>query len=333
MTAADPVRWAIIGPGRIAHKFADALTAVPDARLVAVLGRDADRTAAFAQRWGARPAAALEPLLADGGVDAVYIATPHSAHAQPAAAALRAGKAVLCEKPLVPNAAQARELVALSRQHGVLLMEALWTRFLPGLARVRGWLQAGAIGRVRTLQSSFCFASAYQPDSRLFSPALAGGALLDIGIYNLSLSRWVLAQGGEPTVVAFHVRGDLAPTGVDQRVHGQLIFEGGEVAQWVCALDGQATNDLHILGTQGSITVHAPFWHVPRVSLHRAGQAAETHETPCRHNGFEPQIEEAQRCLRAGLIESPGIPHAETLAVLELIDAMRLRLGVRYPFE
>jgi predicted dehydrogenase len=333
--------WAVIGPGRIAHRFAEAVQALPGTRLLAVHGRDAERAAAFAQRWSqpGQPAVRVEPdlgaLLAGPAIDAFYVATPHASHFSAAHRCLEAGKPVLCEKPLVPNLAQARELVALSRQRRVLLMEALWTRLLPIYGVVRGWLDAGAIGAVRSLQSSFSYAAPYDPTSRLFNPALAGGALLDIGIYNLAMTRWVLETrpGNCPEPTDLHATGMLAPSGVDQRVTGRLSFPGGVVSQFACGFDGDADNALHIAGERGSITLPRRFWEATEAMLQRPGEAAQTVHAPFRINGFEEEIEEFMRCARGGLLESRRIPHAETLALVGWMDRIRREIGVRYPFD
>ena len=277
----------------------------------------------------------IDALLGSRQVDAVYIATPHASHGEAVRRCREAGKAVLCEKPLVPNAAEARRLAALARLHGVFLMEALWTGFLPAYAQVRRWLQAGAIGRVQTLQSSFCFAAPFDAHSRLFDPALAGGALLDIGIYNVAMTRWVLAavHGHCQSPLRVRAEGVLATTGVDQRVAGSLVFPQGEVSQFVCAFDGSADNTLRIFGSQGEICVPQPFWGATEAVLSLPGQTAQRVAAPFAINGFEAQIDEVQRCVRAGLIESPRWPHAETIAVLDILDELRRQLGVHYPFE
>jgi predicted dehydrogenase len=348
MTAAPSprlFRWALVGPGRIAHRFAEAVRGLPDARLHAVCTRNAAGGAAFAQQW-AKPGDAhaqvftdMAVMLASPDVDAVYIATPHALHADTAAACLHAGKPVLCEKPLVAHLAAGEKLVALSQARGVFLMEALWSRFLPAYAQVATWLQAQEIGAVRALQSSFCFAVPFDAHSRLFDPALAGGALLDIGIYNLAMTRWVLQQawglapGATLEPQQMHVHGQLAPTGVDQRVAGSLEFEGGLVSQFVCALDAQADNSLRIIGARGHIELPGMFWQATQAVLHQHGQTSQIVQTPFRINGFEGEIEESMRCIHAGLIESPVMPHAETLATLAWMDQIRKQLSVRYPFE
>ncbi len=329
-----PLRWGLIGPGRIARRFAQGLQAVPDARLVAVAGRNRRHAETFAREWAPADGAvrlfeSAEALAADADIDAVYIANPHPFHADAVRACLRADKPVLCEKPLTPTAAEAAELIALAQERGVFLMEALWTRLLPAYAQARAWLDAGAIGRVRSLRSSFCFDVPYDPASRLFDPALAGGTLLDIGIYNLSMSQWVLRQ--EPT--HFEVEGELSASGVDRRVSGVLHYAAGERSEFLCAFDRDAPNDLTIEGDAGRIVTGRGFWEAPSLRLERPGEPVQSVEAPFRASGFEYEIEEAMRCIRAGQVESAAIPHADTLATLRLIDAIRARLGVRYPFE
>jgi predicted dehydrogenase len=242
---------------------------------------------------------------------------------------------VLCEKPLVPNLATARELVALARERRVFLMEAVWTRFLPVYARVRDWLEGGAIGKVQAIQSSFCFHAPYDPRSRLFSAELAGGSLLDIGIYNVAATRWALesALGACPDPTSLHVEGTRAPTGVDQRAAATLIFPGGVVSQFVCAFDGTSDNSLRIFGDSGWICLPRQFWQATEAILSRRDQPPETVQVPFRINGFEEEIEETMRCVRAGLTESARMPHDETLAIVDWLDELRRQLGVRYPFE
>ncbi len=327
-------RWGLIGPGRIARRFAEALHTLPDARLVAVAGRDRARAEAFARAWAPADSAvrvhdSAEALAADTAVDAVYVANPHPFHADAVRACLRAGKPVLCEQPLTPTAAEAAELIARARERGGLLMEAVWTRLLPAWAQARAWLDAGAIGSPRSLQSSFCFDVPYDPASRLFDPALAGGTLLDIGIYNLTMTQWVLRQ----MPLSFEIEGELSPGGVDRRVDAVLHFAGGQRSAFTCAFDRDAANEFAIDGDAGRIVVERDFWQARSLRLERPGEATVRVEAPFRVNGFEYEIEEAMRCIHAGAVESPAIPHADTLATLQLIDAMRARLGVRYPFE
>jgi predicted dehydrogenase len=266
-----------------------------------VLGRSDVRTAKFVADWSRpgkpapRAVSDLGALLGDASIDAVYVATPHSRHAAFVRECLLAGKPVRCEKPLVPGLAAARELVALAREQRVFLMEALWTRFLPVYARVRDWLESGAIGNVQAIRSSFCFHAPYDPDSRLFSAELAGGSLLDIGNYNVAATRWVLeaALGAYPDPLS----------------------------------------SLRMFGDRGWICIPRRFWEATEAVLSRRDQPPETVQDPFRINGFEEEIEETIRCMRAGRVESANMPRAETLAIVGCLDELQRQLKVRYPFE
>ena len=333
MTTETTFNWGVIGPGGIANRFAGALAAVPGARLAAVFARDAAKGQAYADQWrvGGEPArvtTALPDLLADPSVDAIYIATPHSNHGEYIRAALLAGKPVLCEKPLVTTREEGQTLVDLARERGVFLMEALWTRFLPAYDMAGRLLREGAIGELRAMQSSFCFASVYDPQHRQWNPALAGGALWDIGIYNLAVTRWVLQQMNDgvcPEPVAMDVQAQMAPTGVDAAVNVTLHFPGGVTSQFRCGFDAASVNAFEALGSKAGLRFPLDFWQAEAVELVTRKAPAERTEAPFVINGFEGEIAEAQACIRAGLVESPRMPHAETLALLGWMDAIRAR--------
>jgi len=329
----DHFRWGVIGPGGIANRFAGALAGVPGARLAAVFARDAAKGRAYAGQWrqggeAARVTTALDELLADPAVDAVYIATPHSHHGDYVRAALQAGKPVLCEKPLVTTRAEGRQLVDLARERGVFLMEALWTRFLPAYELAGRLLRDGAIGELRAMQSSFCFAATYDPLHRQWNPALAGGALWDIGIYNLAVTRWVLQQmhGGVcPEPVAMDVQVKTAPSGVDAAVTATLHFPGGVTSQFRCGFDAASVNAFEAIGSKAGLRFPVDFWGSEAVELVTRKAPAERFAAPFAVNGFEGEIAEAQACIRAGRVESPRMPHAETLALLGWMDAIRAK--------
>ena len=333
MTTETTFNWGVIGPGGIANRFAGALAAVPGARLAAVFARDAAQGQAYADQWraGGEPArvtTALPDLLADPSVDAIYIATPHSNHGEYIRAALLAGKPVLCEKPLVTTREEGQTLVDLARERGVFLMEALWTRFLPAYDMAGRLLREGAIGELRAMQSSFCFASVYDPQHRQWNPALAGGALWDIGIYNLAVTRWVLQQMNDgvcPEPVAMDVQAQMAPTGVDAAVNVTLHFPGGVTSQFRCGFDAASVNAFEALGSKAGLRFPLDFWQAEAVELVTRKAPAVRTEAPFIINGFEGEIAEAQACIRAGLVESPRMPHAETLALLGWMDAIRAR--------
>jgi predicted dehydrogenase len=332
-------RWALLGPGRIARRFAHALRELPDTRLAVVIGRDQARAQAFAEQWcepgTARVGTDLTELLRTRDVDAVYIATPHAFHAEETLRCLRAGLPVLCEKPLTATFAQARTVTETAQKLGVFLMEALWTRFLPVYDSVGEWLAAKRIGEVRAIQSSFGFRVPFDARGRHFDPWQAGGALLDIGVYNLSTAQWVLAQSTAraPELDELVAEAKFAASGVDEAVLATLRFGGGEHLQFRCGFDALADNSLRIFGERGLITVPARFWEGTRATLRLDGEEEEAIERPFAINGFEGEILEAQACIRAGRGESPRMPLADTLAVAQWSEAIRRHVGLKYPFE
>jgi predicted dehydrogenase len=332
-------RWAIVGPGRIARRFADAVHKLPDTRLAVVIGRDEQRAREFADAWCepgiTRAGTDLTELLRTRDVDAGYIATPHAFHAEEAARCLRAGMPVLCEKPLTVNLRQAQALAELSRKLDVFLMEALWTRFLPAYDTVGGWLREGRIGPVRALQSSFGFSVPFDEKTRHFDPWQAGGALLDIGVYNLSTAQWALAQatGATPELQDFVAESKLSPSGVDTATLATLRFAGDVHLQFRCGFDALADNSLRIFGERGLITVPARFWEATAAVLQVEGDAEQRVECPFAINGFEGEILEAMACIRGGKHESARMPLSDTLAVTEWSTAIRGHVGLRYPFE
>ena len=251
----DAVRWGIVGPGSIAHKFAKALKAVDGAVLTAIASRDLNRAQKFARQYGASHSFGSYGDLAAGDTcDAVYIATPHPCHAAPTRMCLEAGKAVLCEKPFTVNAAELEPLIGLARERGVFLMEAMWTRFLPIMDVVRGWIDAGRIGAPRIVQADFGFRCGWNPEGRALNPDLAGGALLDVGVYTLSFSNWVF--GASPTAVSGFAT--IGETGVDEQMAATMQYPGGELASIISAVRTSTSHMATIFGTDGRIQV-GPF--------------------------------------------------------------------------
>lgn len=322
--------WAIIGPGHIAKRFAGSLSRSPRARLAAVASRDPARAAAFAAAHGAPDAVICGDAAAAAalpGVDAVYIATPHPMHRAAALAAIAAGKAVLCEKPMTLNAAHTAELVAAARARGSFLMEAMWTRCLPAVQQVRRWLADGRIGTPRVLTGGFGFVC---PPGRvrLVEPELGGGALLDVGVYPIAYAMMVF--GGPPSAVAGAAA--LAATGVDEQAAISLSFPGGGVASLHCASTVLTDKTGRIHGSAGTIS-SAPFWRAASARLEPLDGAPEDFAEEPPGDGFDHQLAEVQRCLDAGLGESPAMPLADSLALARVCDELRRQFGVRYPGE
>jgi len=327
--AGRSIQWGLVGPGSIARKFARDLRVAEAGSLRSVVGRDLSRAVAFATEYGAEFAFDdLRAIAADPEVDIVYLATPHSAHFATAKTLLEHGKPLLIEKPMTVNAAQARELVKIARSRRIFLMEALWTRFLPAYQQAGRWLTEGRIGEVRGVTSSFCVRGNPDPAARWLNPALAGGGLLDLGVYNLAMTQWVL--GPKPDRIG--AVANFSATGVDDMISASLGYTPTTLAQFSCGFVAEAENSLTVAGESGRIHVPAPFFAAQEVRL-LIGDEVEIHRAPFRGEGFEYEIAEAVRCLESGEIESPQMPLADTLATLEVMDEIRARIGLCYPFE
>ena len=249
-----PIRWGILGTGRVAGRFAQALRELDDARLLAAGSRRLATAEAFARHHGVERAyGSYAQLAADPDLDIVYVASPHALHREHSLLCLEAGRAVLCEKPFALNATEAREVIASARSRGLFCMEAMWTRFLPAMRRLTELVDAGAIGELRMVTAQLGFPSEPDPSSRLFDPALGGGALLDLGVYPLALASQLL---GRPVEVASAAT--LDATGVDEQSALLLRYEGGGIASLGASLRNLALNEAYIVGSTGQIRVHGP---------------------------------------------------------------------------
>jgi predicted dehydrogenase len=327
---ARTIRWGILSTGSIAHKFAEGLAALDDAELAAVGSRRAETAEEFAQEFNIpRSHSSYADLAADPGLDVIYVATPHVCHRENTLLCLRAGKAVLCEKPFAINASEAEEMIAAARAEQRFLMEAMWTRFLPAIVKVRELLADGAIGEARLLRADFCFRAGWRPEGRLLNPTLGGGALLDVGVYTVSLASMVF--GPEPTQIASHAH--IGETGVDEQSAMVLGYPGGQLAVLACAVRTSTPHVAQIFGTEGRIHIHHPFWHPSRITLHRDGADPEEMDLAYPGNGYTCEAAEVGRCLRQGELESPTLPLDETLAILRILDQIRAQWGLRYPSE
>ncbi|MEP6504228.1 MAG: Gfo/Idh/MocA family oxidoreductase [Betaproteobacteria bacterium] len=339
-TARPRLGWGLIGAGNISDQLARALSYVPDARLVAVGSRDVAKAQAFiAQARGDE--APLEPVRAHGSyqalvddpeVDVVYIGTPHPDHADSMRLALAAGKAVLCEKPFTVNRRDAEASVALARRHGAFLMEAMWMRYVPAMVELKRLVAAGAIGELVSTAADFGFAAGgLPPEHRALNPALAGGGLLDIGVYPLNFAAFLLGP-----VAAVQADAQLGPTGVDMHTVFNLRHAGGQRSQGMCSLRATTACAATVLGTAGRIDIEPPFYAAQRLRVVRGAHEAapvEIIDKPWRGNRYVAQVEEVHRCVRAGLAESPAMPLDETVALVGWMDTMRAQFGLRYPGE
>lgn len=326
----ETFRWGILGTGRIAGVFADGLTQLPDATLLAVGSRAQETADAFGEKYAIpRRYASYAELAADPDVDAIYVASPHSGHRPDTLLCLEHGKAVICEKPFAINAAQAREMVDFARAHKIFLMEAMWTRFLPLMVKVRELIAEGAIGDVLMLQSDFGFRTDVNPKSRLFDMNLGGGGLLDVGVYPVSLASMIF---GKPERIASLA--NLGATGVDEQGAAIFSYAGGKrMAIVSTAVRTNTPHETVIMGSAGSMKIHAPSWAPRQLTLRRGGQSDELVEIGFPGNGYQYEAAELMRCVREGRLESAVIPLDETIQVMETMDAIRAQWGLKYPME
>ncbi len=318
--------FGILGPGKIARRFADAFQHVPNARVSAVASRDPEKAKQFASAVGAdKYYGSYEDLVKDPAVDMVYIATPHPFHHAQTVLCLKHHKAVLCEKPLAMNAHQVTEMIALSQNSNTFLMEGMWSRFFPATHKALDLIQSGTIGEVKFLYADFGFSAPVNLEGRVYNLALGGGAQLDVGVYPLFLAMQVL---GRPIDIKSFSH--LAVTGADATSSALFRYSNGALAHIFSSFVADSPKEAHILGTKGRITLHAPWYKTERVSLQL--NSGEITEFPLRHsgNGFEFQITEVVRCLEERKIESALMPHSLSLLMAEVSDEIRRQGGVKY---
>jgi len=314
------VGWGFVGTGGIARTVAQALELVPGGRLAAVASRTQERAATFgAEFGGARGYDDVAAMLADPGVDAVYLATPHPQHHAAARAALLAGTPVLVEKPVTATLAAAEDLVALARERGVFCMEAWWTRFLPGTQALLDVLASGAVGDVRSVHASLGFVPA-ESSQRFWDPAIGGGSLLDLGPYPVGLAHLLLGAPDRVQAV-----GTLTERGVDRQVAISLGWASGAVAALSTTIAAQAAGRAWIEATAGWIEVADALPALPRFTVHTA-DGEQVHEHGVEH-GHRFMLEHVHACLEQGLAESPLVPLERSLEVMRTFETVLDQVG------
>ncbi|MGD9145389.1 MAG: Gfo/Idh/MocA family oxidoreductase [Anaerolineae bacterium] len=325
----NTIRWGILGTGWIASEFAQGLAELPDAELAAVGSRTAGSASRFADRFQVpRRHASYQALAEDPGVDVIYVATPNPLHREHCLLCLDADKPVLCEKPFALNAGQAGDMVRAAREKKLFLMEAMWSRFFPLMAKVRELVDEGAIGEVQMLVADLCIQFDFDPSDRRYAPDLGGGALLDLGVYPLSLASMLIGAPARITSLAH-----LGATGVDEQASITLGYDQGQVSTLYASLRADSPVEAILLGTKGQIRIH-PWWIRPdAITLSVAGQEDTRLEMPFAGNGYQFEAAEVMACLRAGKLESDLMPLDETLSIMETMDTIRAQWGLRFPGE
>ncbi len=325
----QPLGWGFVATGGIARTVGADLRLLGADRLVAASSRDARRAQLFADEFGDGSATgygSVEELVADPRVDVVYVATPHAQHLGPARAALEAGKAVLCEKAMTLTPADTAALVAVAREQGVFLMEAVWMRFNPLVTRLRTLVADGAIGDVRLVSAAFGFVSQYDAASRMWDPALGGGSLLDLGIYPVNFVQMLL---GSPESV--EASGALSPDGVDAEASLLLRYPGGTSALVASSLLAPLSVTASVAGTAGRVDVDEQFHTPTSMTLRREGADPETFRVELEGNGYVPQLRHVEECVRAGATESAVMPLDDSVTVASILQQALDALGVSYP--
>lgn len=321
--------WGIIGPGKIAHKFAKGLAVIKNARLHAIASRSEDRAKAFAKEYGAEHYfGSYEAITECPGLDVVYIATPHAFHCENTLLCLEKRIPVLCEKPFAINAKEVQQMIQAASVNKTFLMEALWTRFLPTTLKALEIIDDGTIGKVHGVKADFGFNAPFNQDGRLYNPDLGGGSLLDIGIYPAFLSQLIL---GKPTTIK--ALGTLSPTKVDQECVAILQYNNDKIAQIHSSLQARTKTEAFIYGEKGTIHIHTR-WHEPTtMSLLVNGERPKDIRFDFSGNGYNYQAEEVMKCLEKGKLESDLWPLQSSLDLINLLDEIRAQIGVQYPNE
>ena len=324
----DTIRWGIIGPGKIAHSFSKDLKLLPEGTLSAVASRDIEKAKQFAKEYNAEHAfGSYEELFNCDEVDVIYIATPHNLHAQWSIMAMDHGKHVLCEKPMGVNLSEVEKMIASAEQNQVFLMEALWSRFNPTIRKVKQLIDAGELGDIGYLHADFAFYGLDRSEEgRVLNPYLAGGSLLDIGIYPIFLAYVML---GKPKTIK--ATSKFYKTGVE--IQTSMIFEYERAqALLYSGLTSNSEMKAEIAGSKGSIFIH-PRWHEAQGYSIEKGDILDKLDQPTKGKGYTYEIEEVHSCLKSGKLESELWSHQNSLDLIGLLDQVRQLTGVVFPFE
>ncbi|MFA6400953.1 MAG: Gfo/Idh/MocA family oxidoreductase [Salinivirgaceae bacterium] len=323
-----PIHWGILGAGRIAEKFAADFSAVTNGKIVAVGSRSFDNAKEFALKYNiSNWFGSYQELVQNPDVDIIYIATPHNFHFEQVALCLEHGKHVLCEKPVTVNAIQLEQLIQLAKKQNLFFMEAMWTPFLPAVQKVMQWLKEGKIGTVKMIRVEFGYAGNSDPKNRLYNPELAGGALLDIGIYPLTMAEMV-AQSKIETV---QVQSVLSTTGIDETNVIQIKYQNGILAQLSSTFTAQLKNEAIIYGTKGMIVISS-FWMSKKAQLTN-DNGVETFIDESTTLGYNHEAQHVGEMLQLGKTESDVMPLSRSLLMMQLMDAIRKEMNLKYPFE
>jgi len=338
---ASPIRWGVIGTGRIASDFATALSHVEGAQFVAVGSRNLESAKSFASKFGfAKSYASYEAVATDPDVQVVYVSTLHPLHKENTLVCLKNKKAVLCEKPFTLNAKETEEIIQCARENKVFLMEAMWSRFLPAYEKIRQLISSGTLGEISLVLADFGFRNLSTP--RLMQPELGGGALLDVGIYPVSITS--LAFGGQkPSNIQSN--STLHSTGVDIQFGALIGYKHGQLGIVSSSFLGDLPNEVKIIGSKGRVTIHNPMWCATKITItlnEKQDEVLEFPMPPAKEGstfnftnsiGLQFEARHVMKMLREGKIESDVMSLDESLTIMKTLDTLRNQMGFKYPTE
>jgi predicted dehydrogenase len=329
------INWGIIGAGKIANKFATDIQVTTNARLHAVASRTLSKAQTFADEHHAKHAfGSYEALLDCPDLDAVYIASPHTFHAEHSILCMEAGLHVLCEKPLAVNTRQVKKMIATAKKNKVFLMEALWTRFLPTMQKTQELIQEQAIGKVYSVRADFGFKAPFDPEKRIFNRQLGGGALLDIGIYPVFLAYFLF---GYPDTIKVEAR--IGQTGVDEEIAMIFKYKDGHIADLHSTILAHTDTEAFIYGSDGTIHLKERWFNPTDIVLSKYDTentkdiSDELIQFEYQSGGFEYEIEAASAAILAGEQQEKRWNWEDSLQLMRLMDAIRAEIGVVYPAD
>ena len=320
-------KWGLIGTGGIARSFARDLSRAPGHEVVAVGSRSIEKAREFTEQWGGKPFGSYEELVT-ADVDAIYVATPHPMHAPNTILALENGKPVLCEKPFAVNSRESSAMIETARRHNLLLVEAMWSRFLPHYRKLRELVRNGDLGEIISIAADHGQNLPLPKYYRLHAPELAGGALLDLGIYPISFAYFLL--GKPQSVVA---KAEFTPTGVDSQTSMIFRYENGAHANLTTTLLAKSPCTATVVGTKGTIFIDGDFYTPTSMRLRKIDGSIAEFPKDYEGHGLREQAIEFAELLRAGKKESDLMTHADTQSIMETMDEIRAQIDLYYPFE
>ena len=320
-------RWGIIGAGGIAGKFTEALQQNPEAVLSGIASRSEDKRNYFKNHYGfLRTFATYEELCSCPDIDIIYVATPHNFHCEHSLLAINMGKHVLCEKPFSLNEREARTMIQAAKKQSVFLMEAMWIRFFPSLQKLREFIDGGIIGNITSIEANFGFKGDPSYSPRLYEPNLGGGALMDVGIYPITLANLLL---GTPSTLS--AKATKSVKGIDLNSSYHLSYKNGATADLYSSIENETSCSAAIHGDKGSISLPKPWWHFREIIIQT--DKAVTIDCSYTEHDFAFQLKEVHTCLKKELLESPSMPHQTTLDMMQLMDALRHKIGLIFPSD